>query len=359
MVGIGISTTTGIATVVKNWLATDFSDKVNLRYLSTQRESVPGAYLAKFVDGSFALLKIAVLFLGRLLTLKGRWDVMHVHQSSWMSFWRKQPIWHFGALCARKRVSHLHGSEFQDFYASTSGLRRRLVQRFFESADANLVLSREWKEWVESICRRPTRVDIVYNAALRQEVPDRSGRDTVTFALMGRMGKRKGVYDLLEAFKAIAPSHPQARLILAGDGEVDEVRALVAEAGLEAQVEVPGWVSGPDAASVFQRADVYCLPSYNEGLPGSILEAMAVGLPVISTPVGGILEAVRHDSTGLIVEPGDIDAIAKAVALLASDAELRERMAKASHSLFEEKFDLDAIVEQVMGIYGELLWPAA
>ena len=67
MVGIGISTTTGIATVVKNWLATDFPDKVNLRYLSTQRESVPGAYLAKFVDGSFALLKIAVLFFGRLL----------------------------------------------------------------------------------------------------------------------------------------------------------------------------------------------------------------------------------------------------------------------------------------------------
>ena len=80
---------------------------------------------------------------------------------------------------------------------------------------------------------------------------------------------------------------------------------------------------------------------------------------MISTPVGGILEAVHHDSTGLIVEPGDVDAIARAVALLASDSKLRERMAKASHALFEEKFDLDAIVEQVMGIYGELLWPAA
>ena len=68
---------------------------------------------------------------------------------------------------------------------------------------------------------------------------------------------------------------------------------------------------------------------------------------------------MRHDSTGLIVEPGDVDAIAKALALLASDPDLRQRMAKASHALFEEKFDLDAIVEQVMGIYGELLWPAA
>ncbi|HBF22999.1 MAG TPA: hypothetical protein DDW23_04205 [Planctomycetes bacterium] len=359
MVGIGISTTTGIATVVKNWLATDFPDRVSLRYLSTQRAAVPGAYFAKFVDGCFAFARLVFMFLGRLILLKGRWDVMHVHQSSWMSFWRKQPIWHFGALCARRRVVHLHGSEFKDFYASTSGLRRRLIQRFFERSDANFVLSKEWAEWVEGICRRPTRIDIVYNAALRQKMPDRRGRPTVTFALMGRMGERKGVFDLLEAFKKMAGNYPSARLILAGDGEVEKVRSLVAAAGLEDKVEVPGWVSGADAESVFERADVYCLPSYNEGLPGSILEAMAVGLPVISTPVGGILEAVQHESNGLIVEPGDIAALADGLVRLAADVELREAMGEASYALFEKKFDLDAIVEQVVGIYETLFHSAA
>ena len=135
--------------------------------------------------------------------------------------------------------------------------------------------------------------------------------------------------------------------MLPGDGEIDEVKALIEQRGLQEVIEVPGWVSGAAQDALWNRTDVYTLPSYNEGLPGSVLEAMSAGLPCVSTPVGGIPEAVRDGETGYLVEPGDVDGLAQALATLVADETLRLRMGEAGLALLESKFDIDKIVDQV------------
>src|SRR5690606_10983036 len=125
---------------------------------------------------------------------------------------------------------------------------------------------------------------------------------------MGRLGSRKGTWDLLEAFKRLAAEVPNVRLVLGGDGEIDKARRIVARDGLEARVTIAGWLSGAEKLDVFNRTDIYALPSYHEGLPASIVEAMAAGAPIVSTPVGGIPEAVTDAFNGFLVAPGDVDA---------------------------------------------------
>jgi len=346
MVGLGLGTTTGIATVIKNWLSAGYDERVQLHYVSTNDSQVPGQRLRKVYECVRAYFK--------LLFLLPRVDVVHLHMAMYGSFWRKQIPFYMARLFGRKTIVHLHGSEFKQFYANGGWLRKKLIRNMFGKASSSMMLSEQWRDWLNEICTRTPSVDIVYNTAKRRNNPERSGRDVVTITLMGRLGKRKGTYDLIDAFQSFAEELPQARLVLPGDGEIDEVRALIKERGLEDRIEVPGWVSGPAQDELWDRTDIYTLPSYNEGLPGSVLEAMSAGLPCVSTPVGGIPEAVLDGKTGYLVEAGDVPALANALAKLVRDESMRLEMGNAGRELLEEKFNIDKIVDQVVELQERL-----
>jgi len=346
MLGLGIHTTTGIATVVRNWISVGYDQRVDLHYISTNDSQVPGQKLRKLWECTRAYLK--------LMWLKPRVDVVHIHMAMYGSFWRKQLPFYWARLWRRKTIIHLHGSEFKQFYAQGGWLRKLLIRNMFSKASACMLLSEQWRDWLNSICTRPPNIEIVYNTATERETPDRSGREVVTITLMGRLGKRKGTYDLIDAFQSLLQKHPQARLVLPGDGEVDEVRALIQERGLTDVVEVPGWVSGEAQAALWNRTDIYNLPSYNEGLPGSVLEAMSAALPCVSTPVGGIPEAVIDGETGYLVEAGDVPGLEAALEKLVVDQALRLKMGAAGHALLEQKFNINRIVDQVATLQEDL-----
>lgn len=346
MVGLGLGTTTGIATVVKNWISAGYEDKVDLNYISTNDSQVPGQKVRKLFECLRAYTK--------LLIAAPRADVVHLHMAMYGSFWRKQIPFYMARLFRCKTIIHLHGSEFKQFYANGGWLRKALIRNMFSNASSSMMLSEQWRDWLNSICKKKPSVDIVYNTATERERPDRSGREVCTITLMGRLGKRKGTYDLLEAFESLVKKHPHARLVLPGDGEIDEVKALVKKKGLEDVVEVPGWVSGDAQNALWNRTDVYTLPSFNEGLPGSVLEAMSAGLPCVSTPVGGIPEAVIDGDTGYLVEAGDVPALEHALERLVADEELRLRMGNAGYNLLQTKFNLDRIVGQVVSLQERL-----
>jgi glycosyltransferase involved in cell wall biosynthesis len=339
MLGLGIHTTTGIATVVRNWLSVGYAQRIDLHYISTNDSQVPGQKLRKLWQCTRAYLE--------LIWLAPQVDVVHIHMAMYGSFWRKQFPFYWARLCRCKTIIHLHGSEFKQFYANGGWLRQFLIRNMFSNASACMMLSEQWRDWLNSICTRPPNIEIVYNTATRRDNPNRSGRETVTITLMGRLGKRKGTYDLIDAFQSLVQKHPQVRLVLPGDGEVEQIRALVKQLGLESVVEVPGWVSGEAQTELWNRTDIYNLPSYNEGLPGSVLEAMSAGLPCVSTPVGGIPEAVIDGETGFLVEAGDVPGLEAALEKLVVDEELRLKMGAAGHALLEYKFNIDRIVDQV------------
>jgi len=127
-----------------------------------------------------------------------------------------------------------------------------------------------------------------------------------------------------------------------------------AELGLGDAVEILGWVGGYRKNELLAAADIFVLPSYNESLPISLLEAMSWGVPVISTTVGGIPELIRDGTDGFLIEAADVPALTRALAELADDADLRERMGSAGRSQVAESFSREAVLPRLEQLYADI-----
>jgi glycosyltransferase involved in cell wall biosynthesis len=173
----------------------------------------------------------------------------------------------------------------------------------------------------------------------------------ITFGTISRFADEKGHLHLIEAFRMLAADGAPVRLKIAGTGRtLPDYRALVERLGVPHVVEFVGQVSS--AASFYNELDAFVIPStYAEGLPTTILEAMASAIPVIATDVGGAAEAIREGREGLIVEPGDPRALVEAVGRLLAAPETARDMGRAGRKRVERDFTAQAmtvaIVEQV------------
>jgi glycosyltransferase involved in cell wall biosynthesis len=278
--------------------------------------------------------------------------IVHMHTASGGSFLRQSTVLLLTRLFGRKAVMHIKGAGFIDFYNNSTPLFKRYIAGILRNADHIISLSGLWKENLSKISGNPN-ISVLYNPIfLKRSVydePVNPNEKAVNFLFMGRLGKRKGVYDIIEAAKLIR--HPDVQLLLYGDGNVEKFRSLVKEAGLKNRIFVGDWVSGDEKEALYLRSHAMILPTYSEGLPNAVLEAMAYGLPIITTPVGGIPEAVFDCVNGYLLEPGDYKSLAKCIDMLASDPELRSRMGKASYKLAQERFDIKIISEQLEAIY--------
>jgi len=165
-----------------------------------------------------------------------------------------------------------------------------------------------------------------------------------------RLHKQKGCRYLLEA----ATQVPEAMFVIAGDGpQRTKLEVLTRELGLIDRVVFLG--HRDDIPDLLASCDVFVLPSLFEGLPISVLEAMAAGKPVIATAIGGTDEAVVHGETGLLVPPADADALAAAIRTVLSDPVLAQRLAAAGKARVYEKFSAETMMQGLMEIYDDLL----
>jgi glycosyltransferase involved in cell wall biosynthesis len=168
---------------------------------------------------------------------------------------------------------------------------------------------------------------------------------------LGQLGRRKGTSDL---FHALAQVDADWRLVLAGDGEIREMQELAARLSLSPRCRFTGWV-GRDAVGVLlDQAEVLVLPSHAEGLPLAVLEAMARGLAIVTTPVGALPEVVQPWLSGVLVQPGDVAALAESLERLIADDRLRWRLGAAARAIYEREFRLDRMIEDLLAEYGEI-----
>jgi colanic acid/amylovoran biosynthesis glycosyltransferase len=180
----------------------------------------------------------------------------------------------------------------------------------------------------------------------------REPRDETTILCVGRLVAEKGQTVLLDGLAALRRNRQPVRLVLVGDGPTRaalETRAR--ELCIDAHVTFAGAVGQDEIGDWYTRADVFCLPSFAEGVPVALMEAMATELPVITTPVAGIPELVEHGVSGLLVEPGDADVLADALATLTVDPSLRRRMGAAGRARVLAEFDIDRCAAELHRVY--------
>ncbi len=335
----------GMVSVVKGYLGYDrWPDDIELTFVPTHREGGKGALVWCFAK---ALARIA------RMARRGEIDVAHLHVAERGSFVRKAMLMRLLHRYGIPVVLHHHGAEFEPWYAGRSPRVRRMIDSALAEADLNIVLSRRLVSGITS--KAPAaRVEPLYNAVDVPPVnPYTDLRRGVLF--LGRLGRRKGTYDLLEAIRRIDADIPaDIRFYLCGDGEVDQVRAAVDDMGISHRIAHIGWTDGQLKETILADTMINVLPSYHEGLPMTILETMARGIPNISTPVASIPEVITDGLTGLLVEPGDVEALAGALRRLTGDATLRRSISDASHALILRQFSLPAAIDTLSGIYRRL-----
>jgi colanic acid/amylovoran biosynthesis glycosyltransferase len=188
-------------------------------------------------------------------------------------------------------------------------------------------------------------------------VPERDGGGPVEVLTVGRALPVKGHALLIEAVAALAERGDGVRLTLVGDGPLlGHLQDLAASLGVADRVEFAGAVGQDSVRDFYARADVFALSSFAEGLPVVLIEAHAMGLPVVAPAITGIPELVEHGESGLLVVPGRADALADALARVASvGPEGRRAMGRAGRARVESEFDIERTARELLAVFGEFL----
>lgn len=306
-----------------------------------------------YVDGNKPVrLLYSVWSFLKFLPVSRQYDLYHVHMSERGSIRRKNWYIRRGKKLGKQIVLHMHGSEFAKLYDTYPPKKQDNIRRVLAGADRMVVLSDEWRDFYSSIFPEE-KIVVIHNAVdLPQNAIQEYDHPNILF--LGRVGDRKGTFDLLDVFSQLSAAFPDAHLYIGGDGEVQKARDIVKEKGLSDRVSLEGWIGKERQEGLYRLCDIFTLPSYNEGLPMAVLEAMAHGAAVVTTDVGGLPQLVHSGENGIIVHPGDTSALREALETLLASAQERRRMGTAGRETIEEMFSFRTFEEGLTKIYQEL-----
>jgi UDP-glucose 4-epimerase len=264
--------------------------------------------------------------------IRKRPDIVQVFTCSYWGYWRNWLYVLISKLCGRKTIFHLLNA-IDVFYDSVSRFGKWWIGKSLNSADVYLLQSPGLKAWVDQYSHKESYG--LWNGIDFGACPsaiygdDHSTNNKAPMGItVGGLGKNKGTQDILDALHDLQLEGVKLRWIFVGGGDVEKFRAMAETRGIAESVFFTGRVGESPKMQYLQGSSFYCLPSYAEGQPISIIEAMANGLPVISTNVGSIPEMIENNISGFLIQPGDLDGLKTAIRDLASNEELRRRMGK-------------------------------
>lgn len=342
MVGISLASNGGMVSVAQAYQRGGIFDQWNIKYLVSYKQRDILMQLE-------VMARALAIFLHMLL--KREVGLLHVHSASRGSFWRKSIFCMLSKIFRVPYILHMHSGEFPVFVREECGfLARKWVHYIFQNAHTVIALTSSWRDSIAALI--PNAAVVVLGNPVF--VPDHIREQRATgfqVLFLGRLNKNKGVFDLIRAIPKVLEQLPQATFILAGDGELDNVAHQAEILGIKHAVILPGWVEGCAKDALLASADLLVLPSYYEGLPVCILEAMAAGVPVLSSAVGGIPDVLEDGACGVLISPGDVDALSTALIDSLLDSEGSERRRKQAYLRVKKYFSISKILENLGYIY--------
>jgi glycosyltransferase involved in cell wall biosynthesis len=312
-------------------------------------------YYNKYFSPIYSLIQL--IYLPFYLLFHPVIRILHIHGASRGSFIRKYIIFLTAKyLFNKKIIYHIHGGEFHIFYSQSGPMIKRMIRHFLNYADCVFCLSKSWEKFFsEHFHSKQLKVIPNFVDDAVQSINQRK-KEKPIFLFLGKIVKGKGIYDLFEVVTELAEAYPSKfELWVGGNGEIDEFRKLIKAHHMQKIVHFKGWVSGEAKTNILQQAAVYVLPSYNEGMPISILEAMSYGMPVIASRVGGIPEMIEDQHSGLLIEPGNKTQLREAMERLILEPELISIMGKKSKDIFNERYAASRIMHMINDTYESLL----
>lgn len=332
----------GMATVIEE---IEKDKKLNEQFDIDIHESfIDGNKLVRIFFSIYAFIKFCLT--------KRNYDLYHVHVASRGSTFRKGHYVDVIKRWNKKVILHVHGAQYLVFYDEITKKKQKRVVEILKKSDMVIALSQDWKDKFDerfgltNCCVLENGIDMerlapaVCEPALHQNA----------FVTLGRLGQRKGTYDLVDAIDIARKIVPEIKCYLAGDGDVEKVRELVKTRNLEKNIEVVGWADFDKKLELLSSISTVVLPSYNEGLPMSILEGMACGKAIVSTTVGAIPEVINREN-GILIQPGDVKALANALVECSINTALIEQMSKNNIKKIDGSFSMKTMHKKLARYY--------
>lgn len=340
-IGSSLQDKGGIVTVMNQIVTSRLKEKYNIIHIPTY---IVGNKYKLFIKGIFKFIFFKVRY---------NVELVHIHMASKGSFFRKSIIILLSKITKTKVIVHAHGSEFKKFYDSSS--KQKYIKWILNKVDKLIVLSENWKEFYSTLVDDKNKIEVIYNS---MDIPENIAKksNSITQGLfLGRLGKRKGTYDLIEAVEKLSKENIKLKIILAGDGEIEKVKSIIKEKKLETYFDVVGWIGKEEKEKHLEKSDFLVLPSYNEGLPMAILEAMSRKSLVISTYVGGIPEVIKNHENGLLCNAGDIDELANALKIAVNEKSYCKEMIEKAYQVVNKRFNRNDMIQKIDDIYKTLI----
>jgi glycosyltransferase involved in cell wall biosynthesis len=279
-----------------------------------------------------------------------RAEIVHIHLAGQISLLRKLPIVALASLLRRRLIIHVHASGEDSLFDDTPRWAWKFV---LETADYVIALSPSWKKIILKHAEG-ARVVVLPNPVNTFAPINRNISPSPRVLYVGKLESRKGFKELITAAAFVLQEFPQVEFWFAGHGDLDTARQHALHLGISEQIHLLGWLNAGELTAIYDQADIFCLPSHNEGVPMSVLEAMSHGLPVVCTPVGGLPDIVRDGKNALYAKPGDPGSIANALLHLLREPDMAATLAKAGQNTVIDNFHIQQIIERLEELYWEL-----
>lgn len=350
MIGNHKSIRGGITSVVNQFLAQDWSENsIQMKYIPSY---IGGSSITKIVY--FMLAYIRVL----LSIVVSKPDLIHAHMSYKGSFHRKFYLYKLAEFFHIRYVVHLHGSQFKDFYYNSSKKQQAKIRQLLSGCYKMIVLGEEWNKTIQSI-EPKTDTIIIQNSIKIPKDTVEWNEEVFSILFLGVLIERKGVADLLDAINILNKENRlnnakrKIRFVIAGSGQLeDALKQKSKDLGIDKWTEFTGWVTADQKPDYLLSSQLMVLPSYNEGLPIALLEAISYGLPIISTKVGSIDEAVEHGKNGYLIEAGDVRKLSEELLkFIETDRSDWAEYSRFSRDYAIEKFSEDQYFESIINLY--------
>ena len=217
-----------------------------------------------------------------------------------------------------------------------------------------ICLSNSWRDEIKKIAPHANIVVIPNSVKLPLLSNRVNNSEKIAILFLGLIGERKGLFDLIKVFMRLLKDGNNIVLNIGGNGDTTKLLSAIFDLGIKKNANYLGWVSEEERDRLFRNTDIFVLPSYGEGMPMSILEAMSYSVPVISTLVGGVPELIEDGETGILVNPGDLDMLYEKMSDLIHNEKYRKKLGENGRLKIERLHNIIDHIQRIENIYESL-----
>lgn len=348
----------GMETYCQDYLNTDIPEKYDIIFCRCILiRSMPQA---KGVWGLFlrCLNRILTMAIWLILLILKRPEIVHVHTNAGLGFYARGYMTLWALKFRAKAILHMHGAEFKEFYWGLSDSRKERTRRFLMANSFLIVLSKEWEQFFLSIGIPQEKIVVKTNSVFLPDLSSkRQPESKLTVLYLSRIEQRKGIYELIDAIQNYSELRENFRYIIAGPRTYafSEIKSRVESLGFSEFIEIPGPLVGKAKDAAYRAADIYLLQSFAEGMPIGLLEAMSYGLTCITTPVGGIPDVIQDQKNGILIAPGDSEALAQTLRQLSENPALLSSIGLEARKTIEQRYNWIDRAKELEDLYQKLL----